>query len=140
MKVHIGPYRKNRKVSVRIDKYDTWNMDCTLAMIIHPMLVQLKATKHGSPYIEIEDLPEHLRELDGEDAVHVQWDWVLDEMIWAFEQIVNCWEDTSFEDSEEMQTLFKSNRDEWFTKIKEHEARIANGTRLFGVYFRGLWD
>lgn len=140
MKVHIGPYRKNRKVSVRIDKYDTWNMDCTLAMIIHPMLVQLKATKHGSPYIEIKDLPEHLRELDGEDAVHVQWDWVLDEMIWAFEQIANSWEDAAFENSEEIQTLFKSNRDEWFTKIKEHEARIANGTRLFGVYFRGLWD
>jgi hypothetical protein len=41
MKVYIGPYKKTsdeRKIDVRIDKYDTWNMDSTLAYIILPML------------------------------------------------------------------------------------------------------
>ena len=40
MKVRIGPYRKNRATRVEIEPYDTWSMDCTLAMIIHPMLDQ----------------------------------------------------------------------------------------------------
>jgi hypothetical protein len=38
--------KRNRKVEVRIDKYDTWNMDKTLSLIIIPMLIQLKKTKH----------------------------------------------------------------------------------------------
>jgi hypothetical protein len=49
MKIRIGPYRKNRAVHVEIEPHDTWNMDTTLALIIHPMLVQLKATQHGAP-------------------------------------------------------------------------------------------
>jgi hypothetical protein len=41
--------KNNRKISIHIDKWDTWGMDNTLAMIILPMLKQLKATKHGIP-------------------------------------------------------------------------------------------
>jgi dCMP deaminase len=47
MKVYLGPYKENRKEQIHIHDYDTWNMDDTLAMIIVPMLKQLKATKHG---------------------------------------------------------------------------------------------
>ena len=36
-------------------------MDHTLANIILPMLKQLQATKHGSPMVDIEDVPEELR-------------------------------------------------------------------------------
>ena len=92
---------------IKIDKHDTWNMDSTLAPIILPMLKQLKASKHGSGMVDLEDVPEHLRcntheEWDaqecfefyhghevkeGECDIHARWDWVLDEMIWAFEQI-----------------------------------------------------
>ena len=50
-----------RKIKVRIDKYDTWSMDNTLALIILPMLKQLKETKHGSPLVDDEDVPEHMR-------------------------------------------------------------------------------
>ena len=49
--------KTKRKIEVRIDKYDTWNMDNTLAHIILPMLKQLKETKHGSPLVDDEDLP-----------------------------------------------------------------------------------
>ena len=61
MKVHIGPYRKNRKIKVLIDKYDTWGMDYTLAYIIHPLLVQLKESMLVSPFIDDEDVLEILR-------------------------------------------------------------------------------
>ena len=40
--------KQEQKVKVRIDKYDTWSMDHTLAHIILPMLKQLRDTKHGS--------------------------------------------------------------------------------------------
>jgi len=130
--------KKKRKVKIRIDKYDTWGMDHTLAVIILPMLKQLKATKHGSPAVDDKDVPKHLRskvkpakqdyETDG--LWHERWDWVLDEMIWAFEQIADDRSDAVyFQDG----TLDVKG---W----KAYNKRIDNGTRLFGVYFRGLWD
>ena len=71
-------YIKNeRKVKVRIDEYDTWSMDHTLAYIILPMLKQLKETKHGSPLVDDEDVPEHMRH-DGDNWIHYKWDWVID--------------------------------------------------------------
>ena len=90
---------KDRTIKIRIDNYDTWNMDGTLSMIIAPMLRQLKATKHGTPFTDDEDVPEHLRstaapalteeekECGHTDAnLESRWEWILDEMIWAFEQ------------------------------------------------------
>jgi hypothetical protein len=46
---------------IKIDRWDTWNMDSTLAPIILPMLKQLREDKHGSGIVDIEDVPEHLR-------------------------------------------------------------------------------
>ena len=53
--------KKNRKIKIRIDKYDTWNMDHTLALIILPMLKQLKQRNHGFSYVDDEDVPKNLR-------------------------------------------------------------------------------
>lgn len=105
MKVYMGRYPKNgsdQKVRVQIDKWDTWSMDYTLAYIIHPMLVQLKATKHGAPCVDDCDVPENIRsttappkETDYDvDGNHFKrWDYVLDEMIWAFSQkLDDSWE------------------------------------------------
>jgi len=99
MKVSIGKFPKKvngeRKISVKIDYWDTWSMDHTLAFIIHPMLIQLQKTKHGSPFTEDQDVPEELRstsappkenEWDTDDNHHKRWEWILDEMIWAFAQ------------------------------------------------------
>lgn len=101
---------RKRKIEVRIDNYDIWSMDHTLAHIILPMLKQLKTAKNGSPYVDQEDIPEHLRLTEREDKVfnegywneelkateeeieaasekfHSQFDWVLDQMIWSFER------------------------------------------------------
>ena len=143
MKVYLGPYKENRKEQIHIHDYDTWNMDDTLAMIILPMLKQLKATKHGVPYMDYEDMPEHLQyisrqydpravgdlfnnwnDFDHEFDHQVKvWDWMMDEMIWAMDQIAN----------EDRVSL-----DVWYTK--EHSKRLDNGLRLFGKYYRSLWD
>jgi hypothetical protein len=130
-----------RKIKVRIDQYDTWSMDHTLALIIHPMLLQLNATKHGSPWVDDEDVPENLRstaapELTEEEKIthspdalmHDRWQWVLDEMIFAFEK--------ELDDSWEMEYY---NRKDYDGLEAIHE-RMKNGFRLFGRYYQGLWD
>ena len=102
MKVSLGKFPKKindeRKISVKIDYWDTWSMDHSLAYIIHPMLIQLQKTKHGAPWTDDEDVPENLRSTSAPpkekeydtDAFHFdRWEWILNEMIWAFAQILD---------------------------------------------------
>ena len=132
-----------RKVEVRIDPYDTWSMDHTLGLIIVPMLKQLKATKHGSPSVSDADVPEELRspmgylateDYDVDDNYHKRWDWVMDEMIWAFEQTIDeASDDHFFDRSVEPYVYDKDGH-------RAHMQRIDNGIQLFGKYYQGLWD
>ena len=87
---------------VKIDKWDTWNMDSTLALIVVPMLKQLRETKHGSPSVDDEDVPPELRstsapskenEWDTDANWHDRWTWVINEMIFAFESGLSNWEE-----------------------------------------------
>ena len=88
---------------IKIDRWDTWSMDHTLGMIALPMLKQLKATKHGSPFVDDEDVPEELRttsappkenEYDIDDNHHKRWEWAINEMIFAFEhRLDDSWQD-----------------------------------------------
>jgi hypothetical protein len=114
-------------------------MDHTLAHIVLPMLKQLKETKHGSPNVDNEDVPINLRAPE-EDVLKYKdlgetdpdffkrWDWVLDEMIYAFD----C----------------KANKDEVYMRfdikdrigMEKEQERISNGFRLFGKYYESLWD
>ena len=128
--------KRKRKVKVKLHYYDTWNMDITLAYIILPMLKKLKAEKHGSCPVDNDDVPEHLRyvtkEPDEEDkTIHERWDYVLGEMIWAFENIIE--EDLDVYWNEKTKSV---DMDAW----KKYSDRISNGTRLFGKYYMGLWD
>ena len=90
-------------------------MDHTLTPVILPMLKQLRDTKHGSPHVDPDDLPDHLRKAAHEDwsrqmefefedhedyrdkswsITEHQWNWVMDEMIFAFERLHDdTWED-----------------------------------------------
>ena len=79
---------------VKIDRWDTWSMDYTLAHMIVPMLKQLQNTKHGYPLVADEDVPEYMRthmatttdfEWSPDDLAEMRWDWILNEMIWSFE-------------------------------------------------------
>jgi hypothetical protein len=128
-----------RIMYVKIDKYDTWNMDSTLAVIILPMLQQLKKEKHGSPLVDPLDCPEELypEEEAGpnngytDSSLHERWAWALDELIWTFEHLHpdNDWEAEFHTDAGFDQEGYQ-----------EIENRISNGLRLFGRYYRGLWD
>ena len=136
--------KKKRETEIRIDKYDTWNMDHTLALIVLPMLKQLKATKHGSPCTDDEDVPENLRstaaepkdnEWDTDSNLFKRWDWVMDEMIYAFEM--------ELDEDWDLRIYEKHGKDwppEALAERKVIQDRIANGFRLFGKYYQGLWD
>lgn len=153
MKVYIGPYpdEGEQKIDVHIDRWDTWSMDHTLSYIVLPMLKQLKVTKHGSPLIGDEDVPEELKstspppkenEWDIDDNHHKRWDWILDEMIWAFEQKTIDWDEEYFGEyvpSANNQVLGNYPNADW-GGMKKHQERMSNGFRLFGKYYEALWD
>ena len=155
--------KKKRTVNIHIDKWDTWSMDSTLSMIILPMLIQLKATKHGSPMVEDKDVPAKLRSKVAPDPddeysdlnIHKRWDWVIDEMIWAFTQITDDNNDAQFhsgvhdiyfeklDDGSGNSQMKRGPKDTRVYDKKghaKHMKRIQRGTTLFGKYFRGLWD
>ena len=121
-------WNPKQKISVRIDDHDTWSMDHTLAHVIHPMLVQLKATQHGYP----------------NGLTEQEWDDILDEMIWTFEQ--KCrdnWEDDFYGDYiEDPKNGSMAGSFEWIDHdgMKAHQTRMTNGFKLFGKYFENLWD
>jgi len=133
--------RRTQKVKVRIDRWDTWSMDHTLAPIILPMLKQLKETKHGAPNVDMEDVPKELRATKAQlnkyakggdvDPKHFErWDWVMDEMIHAFEQ----------KNKDDWQSYYYSYNDWDMEGMKAEQERISNVFRLFGKYFESLWD
>jgi hypothetical protein len=148
--------RRQQRVKVHIDRWDTWSMDHTLAPIILPMLVQLKETKHGAPHVDLEDVPKELhgkklakkqKEQGEVDDKHFErWDWVLNEMIWAFEQ--KCrdhWEEDYYGpyiEGEGEGDGILGGHFEWTDDEgrQKHQERMSNGFRLFGKYFESLWD
>ena len=140
---------------VKIDQWDTWSMDYTLSHIVVPMLKQLKVTKHGAPFVDDEDVPEELKstsappkenEYDTDENHFKRWDWALDEMLWSFEQNLDTNSEEKFFDHTEWdekekdfgKNLHKIKIDQ--PGLKAHQDRKANGFRLFGKYYQGLWD
>jgi hypothetical protein len=149
--------KRKRNVEIRIDDYDVWNMDTTLAHIIVPMLKLLRDKKHGAPYIDTDDVPEclHSEKIDeyGIDDKHFErWNYVIGEMMFAFESKTYDWEDQfhtgnidfvweknsdgdSYTAEHGPQHTHTFDEDGW----KAMNARIENGFRLFGKYYSGLW-
>ena len=138
---------------IKIHYYDTWSMDHTLSPIILPMLKQLKATKQGYGMIDDEDVPKQLQSIYALPKESWEWDgnaearyeWVLDEMIWAFEQLCDDDHESQFYDHSEcnydddiMSQVSKMKVDR--EGLNAHNARIDRGLVLFGKYFRTLWD
>ena len=152
---------------VKIDYHDTWSMDNTLADIILPMLKQLNTEKHGAPNVDDEDVPMELQswtspgkdEYDVDGHHFARWEWVMNEMIFAFESKVNDgWQEKFYSGVSDMKSVpcawdengkptlynyvegpnhtYKCDYD----GITEVQKRITNGYRLFGKYFEALWD
>lgn len=124
---------KEQRKYIKIDYWDVWSMDQTLALIILPMLKELREVGGGAPVLTGEDVPEELRPTDEEvlkfsegkvDDKNVdRWNYILDEMIWTFDFIVND-DEYSYTGNE-------------FT---EKRNRVKNGLRLFGKYYQSLWN
>ena len=156
--------KQKRTVKVHIDRWDTWSMDHTLGYIVLPMLKQLKDTKHGSPFVDDKDVPKELRstaappkenEWDTDENHFKRWDWVLDEMIFAFETKAGSledWEDQFHTGEHDIQwkkleggnsEMIRGPNDTSKYDMKGRKAyqkRISNGFRLFGKYYENLWD
>jgi len=131
--------RRKPIINVRIDREDTWSMDHTLAPIILPMLIQLKERKHGAPNVDLEDVPEdlhptveeydeYLKNGQTDEKFFVRWDWVMGEMIYAFDCKAN---------KDDVYMRFDVGDDE---AMHAEQERISNGFRLFGKYYEALWD
>ena len=151
---------KERKINIRVDGYDVWSMDYTLAMIIVPMLKKLSKNKYGAPFVDDEDVPLELQTTSAPTLSEQQkntgetdenwvprWEWVLSEMIWTFEQHSMNWEEQYY--SGESDLLFedgvmKKGPNDTFKVdekgVAEHRERMKNGRRLFAKYYEALWD
>lgn len=148
-----------RKIKIKYHNYDTWSLDHTLALIILPGLQQLKATNHGFSNVDNEDLPTTcLKDASGEE----RWEWVMDEMIWAFNEIANDYpESDKFSSgvSDIVWTKVNENGEEDpeggysrmdkgpnntfnidFEARKKYDERIKRALILFGKYYQALWD
>lgn len=165
MKVYIGPYPESdeeRTIDVEIHDSDTVNLDQTLAFIILPALRKFKEDTMGVPYVHDEDVPEDLQtDIDYDeqslDFLERRWNYVMDEMIWTFEQITGDadGEFAYFYDPDDLDimnidknslTKYGANHvvDTTFyvdeKGLEEYHRRIENGLKLFGKYYRALWS
>lgn len=101
MKVYIGPFPKKgkRKIKIKMDGYDTWNLDSTLAYILVVALKQMKKDNNGIPSTMFgDDYKTDLRKGESrkayknrlkksESVALKRWLEILDKMIWSFQQI-----------------------------------------------------
>jgi hypothetical protein len=145
---------KKRQEYVRIDHYDAWNADHTMALVIAPLLIELRKNKHGSGYIDDCDVPEHLRstaapkpehEWDSDTNLHKRYEWFLDELIWAFTEHAKEDEDSKFYDHSESSKepdLMKSIKllKVDYAGLEAHNKRKQHAFQMFGKYFQTLWD
>ena len=164
---------RKRKIKVHVDYYDIWSADHTLAMIIAPTLRKLKEHKHGCAHVDNEDVPEDLHfsvvdkqklEYDGSiDSKYEQrWEYVLNEMIWAFEQHAKegGGDDQFHHNIDQLDMVFTPvegmkasslsfnhqkdpNKPAYWIDTEgkqKHHDRMKNGVRLFAKYYEAPWD
>lgn len=145
---------------VKIDSYDAWNAPETMGLIILPILKEVRNQKHGSPFTSDWDVPDELKsmnaprvenEWDTDDLFHKRWEWVLDEIIFAFESLSNDWEDQFRTGESDWEFIKLDNGNSEMVKgpndtivydwdgMKNYQERVQNGFRLFGVYYQNTW-
>lgn len=160
MKILLGDYDSSpRKEYIRIDPWDTWDMHITLGKIILPMLKQMRKDMRGAGHVDNEDVPAELRRPEGldkwvTDEHHFdRWEYMLDEMIYAFEHLLDdSWEKEyktghlSYtlgpeDDDGTCEMIFdRSNYHVDYEGLRRVWDRIDRGLLMFGKYYRNLWD
>ncbi len=147
-----------------MEKVEVFELYASLAPIILNALIEFNETKFSAAAVDDEDVPENLKSTSAppkengwaDDNWFARWDYVLNEMIFAFQSIVDhtesmyhddYWEgemDVSIEPIDESDLFeFKKGPNHSRTFLKEKYAkideRIQNGLMLFGKYYRNLW-
>ena len=144
MKVTIPkpiPGEEHRKIEV--DDWDIWNVDYTLACVIHPVLLKYRENLTGYPELWEDgmitshnyDRQLHFDIFDEKverDYLIKKWKDTVDKMCRAFGMIVEkeTWEDT---------WLDKSYHESKIRETEYYEA-IDEGLALFAKYYHNLWD
>jgi hypothetical protein len=105
----------NRQVEIEVDRNDVISMDCTMSILLLPMMRKFKENNMGYPYNgEDENDP------DGEEG-EAKWLATIDEIIWA------------------MEVTASGEHYDWNTdKIHLHKRRQA-AFELFGKNFGNFW-
>lgn len=144
---------KKRQEYIKLDYYDHWSVDHTLALIIAPLLIQLKSKKQGFGFIDDEDVPEQLQskygikenEWDWDSLAEKRYEWFLDELIWAFTQHNLEDETAKFYDHGEkikgeslMDSVHRIKVDH--VGLDAHNKRKEHAFKMFGKYYQTLWD
>jgi len=150
--------KRHRQIYIRIDKYDSWSADHTIALIAVPLLKQLQITKHGAPNVDDEDVPEGLglrsyetdklpkSEYDVDENHFKRWDWVLGEIIWALEQKTSDTADSQFYTKLDPDLKSKDINTQMgnivvdMAGMESWQQRKTRGYKLFGKYYENLWD
>jgi hypothetical protein len=130
------------------------------------MLEKMRENVISGPMVDDEDVPENLRSTAApalteeqkncghtDDNWFKRWEWVLDEIIWAFRQHSDdSWKDQYYSGTSDW-TLEKDKATQ-ATHImhgpnhtfkvdiegtKKHRERMDNGRRLFAKYYESLW-
>jgi len=144
MKVQLGkPGRKNAANTVTIDDFDIWNVDYTLAKIIHPLLLRYREKMHGFPELWEDgmitshnyDRQLHFDFIDEEvehDYLLKKWETIVDKMCRAFGMIVekDKWEDI----------WLRLPMDEYRVEAEKYYEAVDEGLALFAKYYHNLWD
>lgn len=165
-------YKFDRRSIIKLNRSDFFCIDNTLSDIILPLVKEIKREKWGVPCVDDEDVPEELRTEEDlfikynrsnkeMEILIARWDYVLDEIIFAFEKLKEGrWEDEFYsghidfkftpvdkegnEIPEEEAEFFRMDRGPNDTSsidmegLEAMDARIKNGTMLFGKYYRAL--
>ena len=144
MKVTIPkpiPGEEHKKIEV--DDWDIWNVDYTLACVIHPVLLKYRENLTGYPELWEDgmitshnyDRQLHFDIFDEKverDYLLKKWKDIVDKMCRAFGMIVEkeAWEDTWMD---------KSYHEHKIEEEKYYKA-VDEGLALFAKHYHNLWD
>ncbi len=129
--------KRKQKIKVQIDYWDTWDVDETLAPIIHALLIKYVENLQSTAMVDKEDVPEELHSTYGkyseqDDGFSARfsfeaWKYVLNEMIYAFDP--------------EWDNKYGLGSDDYNPEeFKKSAERKQRGYKLFGKYLSRIWN
>jgi hypothetical protein len=173
MKVNITKYPKDpskqRKINIKIDKYDLWDFRSSVGLVILEWLKEFrKYDKHGVPgdmnhftqvhesYSQQGAFDFYIKDNPPFENAEIEWHAILDKMIWSFDEIINetnadCYwivkpeADWDNPNDEPNSNGFYEMR--WKVEgkmdrniMREYGERIQEGLDLFAKHCVNLWD